>query len=100
VRVLGRKGTLVLNAVSDAKQLSDVASGAKLVLAKTEFTVGNRYSDFNPSLDKVAAYGIGGLIAGKILLKAGLFKLLLKPLIVGGLVLVGLVKKMFGAKAA
>ena len=29
------------------------------------------YSEFNPDIDTVAAYGIGGLIAGKVLAKAG-----------------------------
>ncbi|WP_428548305.1 DUF2167 domain-containing protein [Profundibacter sp.] len=29
-------------------------------------------SDFKPSIDKVAAVGIGGLIAGKVLAKTGL----------------------------
>ncbi|TYA89160.1 DUF2167 domain-containing protein, partial [Seonamhaeicola marinus] len=37
-----------------------------------------RYSDFNPDIDQVAAYGIGGLIAGKILAKAGFFAVILK----------------------
>ena len=38
------------------------------VLAHTEFTLGNRYADFKEGYDKVAAYGIGGLITGGALL--------------------------------
>ena len=34
--------------------------------------------DFNPEMDEVAAYTIGGLVAGKLLAKVGLFALLLK----------------------
>ena len=82
VRILGRRGYLVLNAVADDGMLPTISSGSKEILAVTEFTPGNRYSDFDPSFDKVAAYGIGGLIAGKLLIKAGLFKLLLKPLLI------------------
>ncbi|MGH9940273.1 MAG: DUF2167 domain-containing protein, partial [Blastocatellia bacterium] len=42
-----------------------------------EFNEGHRYGDYVAGVDKVAAYGIGGLIAGKLAAKAGLFKLLL-----------------------
>ena len=45
---------------------------------RVEFDDGNRYSDFNPDIDTVAAYGIGGLIAGKLAAKAGIFALLAK----------------------
>jgi len=30
------------------------------------------YSDFDPDLDEVAAYGIGALVAGKVMAKTGL----------------------------
>ncbi len=48
------------------------------MLAAVNFTPGNQYGDFNPDIDEVAQYGIGGLIAGKVLAKAGFFALLLK----------------------
>jgi uncharacterized membrane-anchored protein len=35
------------------------------VLDIVEFTDGNKYADFNPSADKIAAVGIGGLVAGR-----------------------------------
>ena len=74
VRILGREGVLVLNAVADTDQLAQVAAASKEILAVTEFTEGNRYEDYDPSVDRLAAYGIGGLIAGKALAKVGLFK--------------------------
>ncbi len=77
VRILGRRGVLIMNAVADIDELAEVAEGSKEILARTEFTAGNTYADFDPDLDKVAAYGIGGLIAGKVLLKAGFFKVIL-----------------------
>ncbi len=97
IRCLGRRGVLVLNAVSTMDRLEDVSRGAKAILSRVEFTKGNRYSDY-VSGDKVAAYGFGALIAGKLALKAGLFKLLLKPLIVVGAILIGFFARLFGKK--
>ena len=82
VRVLGRRGYLLLNAVADDGMLPTVSVGSKEILEVTNFTAGNRYEDFDPSYDKIAAYGIGGLIAGKLLAKAGILKVLLKPMLV------------------
>lgn len=77
IRVLGRKGVLVLNFISGMDKLQEVEAAAPEVLAMVDFTEGNRYVDFNPDVDKVAAVGIGGLIAGKVLAKSGLFAILL-----------------------
>jgi uncharacterized membrane-anchored protein len=83
IRVLGRKGVLELNAVGAMSQLPQIKPAMERVYALVEFKQGNRYIDFDPDLDEVAAYGIGGLIAGKVALKAGLFAGLLKLLIAG-----------------
>lgn len=74
VRVLGRKGILVLNAVSSMDQLDNVRESMVDVMALVDFKEGNRYADFTPGVDRVAAYGIGALIAGKVAAKAGFFK--------------------------
>ena len=70
------------------------------ILASVDFTSGNRYADFNPDIDEVAAYGIGGLIAGKILAKAGFFAVILKFwkfIAIGAVALFGgFRKKLFG----
>ncbi len=73
LRVLGRQGVLVMNFVAGMAQLADIESKLDGVLAIAEFDQGSRYADFDPSVDKVAAYGIGALIAGKLAAKAGLF---------------------------
>lgn len=78
IRILGRRGYLVLNAISSISALDSVNADLKPILASVNFNEGHRYSDFNPDLDKVAAYGIGGLIAGKIMAKAGFFAILAK----------------------
>lgn len=73
VRILGRKGVLVLNLVATMPQLQEIEAVIPIVLAMTNFNPGHRYSDFDPSIDQVAAYGIGALVAGKLAAKAGLF---------------------------
>jgi uncharacterized membrane-anchored protein len=72
VRALGRKGVLNINFVAGMDQLGEIRAVIPAVMAMPEFEAGSRYTDYVPGVDKVAAYGIGGLIAGKILSKAGL----------------------------
>ncbi|WP_338870483.1 DUF2167 domain-containing protein [Myxococcus stipitatus] len=83
VRVLGKEGVLVLNAVSSMVALPQVEKDMQQVLGFTHFMPGHRYEDFDPSSGRVAAYGIGGLVAGKMAAKAGLFKGLLAVLVAG-----------------
>ena len=71
IRALGRKGVLVVNFIAGMDQLAEVEAAVPDVLSMVNFTDGNRYADFDPSIDKVAAVGIGGLIAGKVLAKTG-----------------------------
>lgn len=98
VRILTRKGVLVMQALGEPLQLAEIAKGCKAVLAATTVSAGQRYEDFDPGLDKVAAYGIGGLIAGKLLAKAGMLKLLLKPLLAFGAVVAIVLVRLFGKK--
>jgi uncharacterized membrane-anchored protein len=72
IRMLGRKGVLVMNIVSGMDNIKTVENNIDKILASTNFNAGNKYEDFDSSVDKVAEYGIGGLIAGGILLKTGL----------------------------
>ena len=106
VRVLGRRGVLVLNAVGDIDQLVEVEQGMTEVMGFVAFNDGHRYADFRPGVDKVAAYGIGALVAGKVAAKAGLFKLLLsaivaakKLVIIAVIGLAALLKKVFSGRA-
>ena len=61
------------------------------MLASFTYADGNKYGDFNPEIDEVAAWTIGGLVAGKVLAKAGLLAAILKfwKLIAIGLVAAG-----------
>lgn len=77
IRVLGRRGVLVLNAVASMDQLASVKRDMAKVIGFVDFNGGHRYADFIPGTDKVAEYGIAALIAGSLAAKAGLFKVLL-----------------------
>ena len=105
IRILGRRGVLVLNAVSSIDQLETVKKGTPDVLAAVEFNEGHRYADYLPGTDKAAAYGIGGLILGATAAKAGFFKLIWvallasKKLIIAGLIAAGAaLKKILGGR--
>jgi uncharacterized membrane-anchored protein len=74
IRVLGRGGVLVLNAVAGIDELDAINQQAPVILEHVEFKEGQTYAEFNPSVDKVAAYGLAGLVAGGVLTKTGFFK--------------------------
>lgn len=101
IRVLGRKGVLVLSFIAGMDQLPQIQKSAPAVLAMTNFNEGNRYADFNPDIDKVAAYGIGALIAGKAAAKLGILAgalLLFKKLWMLPMLLIGWVFNRFRGK--
>lgn len=106
IRMLGRKGVLVMNIVSGMDNMQIVQANINKILASTNFNSGSRYQDFDSSMDKVAEYGIGGLIAGGILAKTGLlakigifFLKAWKIIALGALGIFGAFrKKIFGSK--
>jgi len=77
IRVLGRKGVLLLNFIASIEQLPEIEQNLPSVLALAEFDQGSTYADFDPDVDQVAAYGIGALVAGKVLAKTGFFAIAL-----------------------
>jgi len=97
IRVLGREGVLVLNAVAGMGQIARIKTEMKQVTAFTDFTDGNRYSDFNSSTDKVAEYGLAALVAGGVASKLGLFGKLLALLVAFKKVIFLVVAGAFGA---
>jgi uncharacterized membrane-anchored protein len=107
IRVLGRAGVLDLTVVAGMQQLAMVDGRMNEVLGMVSFNAGNLYAEFNPELDKVAGYGIAGLIAGGVLAKAGFFKFLIalwKPIAFGAVVLFGVlgnfIRKLLRREAA
>ncbi|MBW8887013.1 MAG: DUF2167 domain-containing protein [Fibrobacteres bacterium] len=107
IRILGRRGVLILTAVATMRELATVKAGMPPVLAAVEFDPGNRYSEFDPKIDKVATYGIAALVAGGVLAKVGFFKLLLigllaakKFIVIGLLAVVAFFRRLFKGPAA
>jgi uncharacterized membrane-anchored protein len=76
IRILGRSGVLVLNAVSSMDELQSVRHATPNLLSMVDFSPGHRYADFREGTDKVATYGIAALVLGGIAAKVGLFKAL------------------------
>lgn len=78
LRILGRKGIFIVNAIASMPEINEVKPNIDKVTASIQFHDGQRYSDFDDGNDNVAAWTVGGLVAGKILAKVGFFALLLK----------------------
>jgi uncharacterized membrane-anchored protein len=106
IRILGRRGVLVLNSVAGMSQLPEIERNTPAILSAVEFNSGNRYADFNPaSGDKFASYGIAALVAGGVAAKLGFFKglwvLVLgakKFIIIGAVAFAAWFRKLFGKK--
>lgn len=106
VRILGRRGVLQLNAITDIDELENIKPVMDEILINTNFNQGHRYIDFDPKLDKVAGYGIAALIAGVAATKLGLFAKIgailfaFKKLIIAGIVgFFALISSIFGKKS-
>jgi len=63
VRLLGRRGVLSLNMLSDMDHLAEVRAAAKDFGQAAAFDTGSRYADYDASVDKTAEYGLAGLVA-------------------------------------
>jgi uncharacterized membrane-anchored protein len=92
-RVLGRKGIVSLNLVCDPEDLPASKPEVATLLEGTAFKSGSRYEDFNSKTDKIAEYGLAGLILGgaglgaaklvKIGLLAKFWKVILAAIVAG-----------------
>lgn len=83
IRILGREGVLVLNAVADMNQLPMIKDRMKDVIEFANFTAGNTYAEFNSSTDNIATYGLAALVGGAVAAKTGLIAKLIALLIAG-----------------
>jgi uncharacterized membrane-anchored protein len=107
VRVLGREGVLSMNAVAGMPQLASIESDMHELLKVAAFNEGYRYEEFNEDTDRMAAYGLGALVAGGVAAKAGFFAklgaLLLafkKFIVIGLAALGGFLAKLFRGRKA
>ena len=74
--LLGRKGYLSLNLVTDQASIAQFKPVARTLLDDVHFRDGSRYADFNESTDDVAAYGLAALVGGVAAKKLGLLALI------------------------
>ncbi|WP_394848758.1 DUF2167 domain-containing protein [Pendulispora brunnea] len=114
-RILGRRGYVAINLVTAPELLAGYKPEAAALLKATTFSSAARYEAFDAKTDKVAEYGLAGLVLGgaglgaaklvKIGLLAKFWKVIIAALIAGKkaivLVLAGIaafVKKLFSRK--
>jgi uncharacterized membrane-anchored protein len=76
-RMLGRTGVMSANLVVDPEDLQSALPSAKKLLADYQFVSGNKYSEWR-SGDKMAEYGLTGLITGGLVVAAAKTGLLAK----------------------
>jgi uncharacterized membrane-anchored protein len=85
IRILGRRGTLVLGAIAEMDDFTEIDQKVPTILSMVDFQPGNTYAEFDPKIDKVAEYGLAGLIAGGAIAgaaKLGLFAAFFKWIVV------------------
>ncbi|MBB4660359.1 DUF2167 domain-containing protein [Parvularcula dongshanensis] len=98
VRALGREGVLNANFIATMGDLAEIKEASPAVMEMISFSAGNRYADYQEG-DKVAAYGIAGMVAGGALLakKSGLIAVALIALKKFGILALAGIGAMFGA---
>ena len=103
LRTLGRNGVLSVNFVSSMARLPEIRTAAASFAAHAAFDTGARYADYDPSIDKKAEYGVGGLVAaglGVVLAKKlgllALFVKFIKPLSFAVIALFAVLRKRIG----
>lgn len=81
IRILGRRGVLELNIVAPMASLAEVKAVSGQVTRLAAYDAGSRYADVDKKNDKMAAYGVAGLIAAGVgvaaVKKLGLLALIL-----------------------
>ncbi len=99
IRMLDRRGVLVLNAIAGMDQLATIEQATPQLLSMVNFQDGHRYADFNASTDKVATYGLAALVAGGLLAKGGFLKVLIAGLLAAKkFVIIGAIAHFAGIK--
>jgi len=97
-RLLGREGVMRVTLVCDPEDLEATIPEYQAMLRDFSFQPGHRYAEYRRG-DKVAKYGLAGLVVGggvAALAKTGLLKKLLKPILVGLLALAAFLRRIFG----
>ncbi|MCW4463244.1 DUF2167 domain-containing protein [Sphingomonas sp. BT-65] len=110
VRLLGRTGVLSLNMVATMPMLAQVRQAAKTFGQSADFETGARYADYDATTDKVAGYGLAGLVGGGaavavakkvgfLAVLAKFWKLILVGILAFGGAALAMFRKLFGRRA-
>lgn len=91
IRLLGRRGTMDVDLVVSPEDYSTSMSEMSTIISGFSYLPGSRYSDFTKG-DKIAEYGLAGLIAVG---SAGLLLKFWKPIVVGIAALGAAIKRFF-----
>jgi uncharacterized membrane-anchored protein len=96
-RLLGRRGVMKVALVASPEEIDAALPEFTGVMSTFSYTPGNRYSEFTRG-DKIAEYGLAGLIAGGAgvaLVKTGVLQKFGKLIAVGVVALLAAIKKLF-----
>jgi uncharacterized membrane-anchored protein len=99
-KLLGRRGVMDVVLVCDESQLATVVPEYQKLLTGFSFKKEESYAAFEKG-DKIAEYGLTGLIVGGGLLvaaKSGLLSKIMKPLIIGLVAVGAFIKRIFFGK--
>jgi len=99
-KLLGRRGVMDVVLVCDESQMATVVPEYQKLIAGYQFVSDQSYAAFTKG-DKIAEYGLTGLIVGGGLLaaaKSGLLVKLWKPIAAGVVILFAAIKRLFGRK--
>lgn len=101
-RLLGRRGFVSLNLVTAPETLARDRAATEKLLAAVTFAPGARYEDFDAKSDKVADFGLVGLVLGGFgvakLVKLGLLAKFWKLILAGLLAVAAGARKLLGKK--
>jgi len=98
-RLLGRRGVMNVDLVLSPEDVASAVPAFNSLMTKFTFNPGNRYAEFTRG-DKVAQYGLTGLIVGGTgvaVVKSGLLQKLGKLIVFGFIALAAAIKKIFGS---
>lgn len=65
IRILGRHGVLVINAISTMDHLGEVEAELPAVFGMASFNDGFRHDQYDPAVDGASSKGLAGLLDGK-----------------------------------
>jgi uncharacterized membrane-anchored protein len=100
IRLLGRRGVMSVTLVADPQQLEPTLAKLQKLLGGFKYVPEQTYSSYTRG-DKIAAYGLTGLVVGgaiAVAAKTGLLAKLWKVLVAGLVVVGGALKKLFGGR--